>query len=83
MYCIVHQWAYVYIIVQCSTVIIRGDKMEHELKYGMDFDDAWDALKKDVKKEMCQSNCIDSDKNIIWPCWLYIVKREKESMFKH
>lgn len=57
--------------------------MTHELKYGKDFDESWDELKEYVKKEMEESNCIDSKNNIIWPCWLCIQKREKEPMFKH
>ena len=57
--------------------------MKLELEYSKNFDDAWDEQKEEVKREMDKLDCIDTENNIKWPCWVCIFKREKEYYSKH
>lgn len=57
--------------------------MTLQLEYNKNFDAAWDELKEEVREQIDEMDCIDSENNIKWPCWVCIYKREKEPMFKH
>lgn len=58
-------------------------KMPEQIRYGENFDEEWERLKSKVMKVMEDNGCIDEELNIVWPCCINVVKREKEQMFKH
>lgn len=57
--------------------------MKHQLEYEKDFDEAWDELKKAVKQQINDSDCIAEDNKMKWPCWVCVYKRKKEYYHKH